>query len=350
MRTDSMPLEEDEDQEKEEPMLGVDDVILERSAEERQKDSEKAVKDVLGDVLQEFEAQCKKGSEVDLSKLDTITQHIVQVTRVNKEAAIRAIFPILQMLYEEWQLFALKSKKKAESTIVREEDVFGAMFGKLLTICFPVTDFRHPICTPLSLWISATLSQDSIHSLRHLSLQLFRLTLVLEMVSEAKRFSQEAIVLMCNLLTLTGDAKKKANFQTGVTGGFERKNPWLPLTIVEISVTPGLLHISKKEAEVLPAPVATNGMQHEDNDAQFGDNCIPALHLKQLLFTEPCNRFELCPSFPSTNGAFIDRMDTIVPLTTYHPYHQPYPKYTYTCTQNVLGSCVRGVGGRCVAT
>jgi hypothetical protein len=257
---------------------------------ERELDAENAAKSVLGDLLQEFEDCCKQGSEVDIEKLDSVTQHIVQVTRVHNQAAAGTIHPVLHTLYEEWQMRALKAKKdpSLSQPSVCFADMFGAMFAKLLMVCFPVTDARHPICTPLSIWLSGTLAQNSILSLHQVSLALFRLTLVLEFVTEAERFCQEPFFILCNLLTLCcpGQTDAPGDSETSADG-FERRNPWLPRTVHELPVTLGLLHIDPGEVTKIPQLEEGCTPDQADQGAIFGDESIPRLQLTRVLLSEP---------------------------------------------------------------
>eukprot|EP00669_Euglena_mutabilis_P000592 TRINITY_DN10818_c0_g1_i1.p3 TRINITY_DN10818_c0_g1~~TRINITY_DN10818_c0_g1_i1.p3 ORF type:complete len:137 (-),score=28.72 TRINITY_DN10818_c0_g1_i1:55-465(-) len=119
-------------------------------------------------------------------------------------------------------------------------------------MCYPASDYRHPMCTPLALWLTATLTQDPLHSGQQVALALFRLTLVLECCAEAKRFCTEALPLLCALLSLACPA---APPPPKPPSGFDRHNPWLPYTVPETPLTLGLLHLPPSDLPHLPLPL-----------------------------------------------------------------------------------------------
>jgi len=208
-----------------------------------------AAQDVLALLLADFETGCKAGAAVDWAALDALTTHIIHLTRADKAASSLAIRDTIQRLYEGWQLAALQAKQSGHPRALTAEDIFGVFCAKLVLMCYPASDYRHPMCTPLALWLTATLTQDPLHSGQQVALALFRLTLVLECCAEAKRFCTEALPLLCALLSLACPA---APPPPKPPSGFDRHNPWLPYTVPETPLTLGLLHLPPSDLPRLP--------------------------------------------------------------------------------------------------
>eukprot|EP00667_Euglena_gracilis_P008236 EG_transcript_8335 len=232
----------EEEEEEDAPMEGEDEDLLQAAGQGGAPAADK-VRDVLSRLLEEFEAQCTAGAAADAARLAATAGHVLQLSRIDKRDAAAALHAVLRRLAEGWQLAALQAKKGARPRPVGAEDVFGALFAKLLLLCYPSTDFRHPVCTPLALWLSAAIAQDGLFTLQHLSLSLFRLTLLLEMVAETKRACPEVLVLLCNALTLLCPAERPGPSPPPATG-FPRANGWLPAAVPELPGTPGLLHFT----------------------------------------------------------------------------------------------------------
>eukprot|EP01001_Neometanema_parovale_P006418 NODE_277_length_2771_cov_40.227719_g261_i0.p1 GENE.NODE_277_length_2771_cov_40.227719_g261_i0~~NODE_277_length_2771_cov_40.227719_g261_i0.p1 ORF type:complete len:897 (-),score=249.83 NODE_277_length_2771_cov_40.227719_g261_i0:81-2717(-) len=284
MRGEKVPVEEAEAEPTPQDNLDDESLLQQKGSKAAPTDE---VSGVLQSLLVEFEAHCK-APVVDFAQLDELTLLVVQLTRVDARSSVKALSVIMQDLYERWQLACLKSKTKEGSSDklnsppVTGDDVFGCLFAKLLTVCFPASDWRHAICTPLLLWLVATLEQYPVTSERHLALGLFRCTMVLEMITETKRFVPEALNFLCNALTLTCTTEGVTAAQSS---GFVRTNSLLPIVLPETPVAPGLLQVP---ATFTPT---ANGKDASDADAdarsrECRDSIIPRLNFHTLLSGE----------------------------------------------------------------
>jgi len=73
-------------------------------------------------------------------------------------------------------------------TVFTLEDFY---FFKLVIMSFPITDFRHIICTPSQIYLAKVLSNSKIQSEEHFLSKLIIVSLLFDFISEVKRFIPE---------------------------------------------------------------------------------------------------------------------------------------------------------------
>uniref|UniRef100_S4REJ8 NOP14 nucleolar protein n=1 Tax=Petromyzon marinus TaxID=7757 RepID=S4REJ8_PETMA len=76
------------------------------------------------------------------------------------------------------------------------------IYLKLVSLIFPTSDFRHPVVTPATVYLSQILSQCAVSSLRAVGVSLFVCHLLLEFVRLSQRFVPELLVHLHGLLVL----------------------------------------------------------------------------------------------------------------------------------------------------
>ncbi|XP_078455784.1 nucleolar protein 14 [Lampetra fluviatilis] len=76
------------------------------------------------------------------------------------------------------------------------------VYLKLVSLIFPTSDFRHPVVTPATVYLSQILSQCAVSSLRAVGVSLFACHLLLEFVRLSQRFVPELLVHLHGLLVL----------------------------------------------------------------------------------------------------------------------------------------------------
>eukprot|EP01012_Entosiphon_sulcatum_P004431 TRINITY_DN1174_c0_g1_i1.p1 TRINITY_DN1174_c0_g1~~TRINITY_DN1174_c0_g1_i1.p1 ORF type:complete len:924 (-),score=186.44 TRINITY_DN1174_c0_g1_i1:35-2806(-) len=249
---------------------GVDDAELIQSETKKRKkalpDAQAEASQLLDELMTAFESNATGEGSVKLADLDTLLEHTWDMLQIHKEYAVKKLARILQTLYEQ-QLMDTHSATPA-GDLGRTRHTL--LFAKLLTVCFPVTDFRHVIITPLATFLAACLATASLDSLWSVAVGLFQCTLLWEIVHEAKRFCPEALVFLCNALTLTCNPdSEKARIATLAHGGFERNNSLLAPAFSELRFSPGLLRVAtgvKPETKVPSALSFTTLIAHRPQD------------------------------------------------------------------------------------
>ncbi|KAG7174314.1 Nucleolar protein 14-like 1, partial [Homarus americanus] len=131
--------------------------------------------------------------------VDSFIQHIFTITQVSPANSAKALMQVLLEKYEECSQSKFKRYPMANTFV----------FLKIAGILFPSSDYIHPIMTPVMTFLTHLLGQAKVVSQREITAALFSTHLLLEYLSQSKRFVPELTNLLNGLLFIAIGAKKK---------------------------------------------------------------------------------------------------------------------------------------------
>ena len=175
------------------------------SQEKRDSKARKQASSLFEGYMQQLENECKPGDgggiSIDFERVDTIVQQLKQLCGVSPVAACLTARGLIEVLNDLLEAEAAQTSATAASV---STSPFSLLVPAVLTKIFPPSDFRHPVMTPLSLYLSSALMQTPLRTLRDVSAGLFRAALLIDMSKDTHRYNGEVLSFLTNVLALQG--------------------------------------------------------------------------------------------------------------------------------------------------
>ncbi|KAI5096531.1 nucleolar protein 14, partial [Silurus meridionalis] len=146
--------------------------------------------------LLEYVGELATHNPPQLTTINTLIPQIYSLSQLFPEAACR----VMQSLIGD------AAHSMEENVEVKGRAAFPGLdmliYLRIATLLFPASDFRHPVTTPVFLYISQTLTKCAVVSLESVCAGLILCCLAVECVSLSKRFVPELINYLLGLLHL----------------------------------------------------------------------------------------------------------------------------------------------------
>ncbi|XP_042212152.1 nucleolar protein 14-like isoform X2 [Homarus americanus] len=219
--------------------------------------------------------------------VDSFIQHIFTITQVSPANSAKALMQVLLEKYEECSQSKFKRYPMANTFV----------FLKIAGILFPSSDYIHPIMTPVMTFLTHLLGQAKVVSQREITAALFSTHLLLEYLSQSKRFVPELTNLLNGLLFIAIGAKKKVHLP--LTPPFKPVGPAAYLLVLENTVT------EYTESKLTLASI--NNTEAELTDSfKINILCKTTKLLKQL-----CNCWSQLPSIRTIMAPTIKLLESL---------------------------------------
>ena len=237
--------DEDSDDEQNEAKLYQPHYSAEDTQEVRDSKARKQASSLFENYMNELETECKpndKGAvHVSFERVDTIVEQLHKLVGVSPLASCMTARGMLEVLNEMLEIEVRGQASKSAQAATPFSLIVPAAFSRL----FPPTDFRHPVSTPLALYLASSLSQIKLVTLRDVAVGLFRAGVLVEMSTETHRYCGEVLTFLANVLSLqcteavhmdTTAGKRKRGTDTAS----RRRNQILPSGIATLSGAEGV--------------------------------------------------------------------------------------------------------------
>jgi len=177
---------------------------------------------------------------LSLSHLDALVPHILELTPQVPFYAATLARARLQRAHQQ-MMQRLKDPVMRATAWPAPKTM---LLLKLLTTVYPVSDKKHPVLTPASLFVCSALALCPLARPRDVASGLFLATVAVHMHFEAKRFCPEPLEFAVNLLrscytsTVSNTRNSKIEEEDDEEEEEEQQQKWLALTASDVSTAP----------------------------------------------------------------------------------------------------------------
>ncbi|KAM9307054.1 nucleolar protein 14 [Pholidichthys leucotaenia] len=160
----------------------------------------------LSGFLLEYIGELATRRPPELNTIDKLIPEVYALCQMFPDATCKAMQTIL----------ADAAHSMEEVLEVKDHAAFPSLdmliYLKVTALLFPTSDFRHPVTTPVLLFISQALTKCPVKSLQDLTSGLVLCCLAVEYISFSKRFMPELINFLCGTLHLAVQDKTSADY------------------------------------------------------------------------------------------------------------------------------------------
>eukprot|EP01061_Rhynchopus_euleeides_P046922 TRINITY_DN913_c1_g1_i1.p1 TRINITY_DN913_c1_g1~~TRINITY_DN913_c1_g1_i1.p1 ORF type:complete len:795 (+),score=364.64 TRINITY_DN913_c1_g1_i1:212-2596(+) len=232
------------------PRYSADD-----TQEVRDSKARKQASSLFESYMGELEEQCKPNEKgivnVDFAHIDSIVGQLHNLTGVSPMASCMTARGMVEVLNELLEAEVRHNASQADDAkpAAASTTPFALIVPAIFAKIFPPSDFRHPVSTPLALYLASTLSQTRLLSLRHVAAGLFRAGVLLDMTAETHRYCGEVLSFLANVLSLQcapeahaapASGQKRKRDEESTLAAETRRNALLPLSVATLSGTDGI--------------------------------------------------------------------------------------------------------------
>eukprot|EP01063_Lacrimia_lanifica_P041579 TRINITY_DN973_c0_g1_i1.p1 TRINITY_DN973_c0_g1~~TRINITY_DN973_c0_g1_i1.p1 ORF type:complete len:788 (+),score=381.66 TRINITY_DN973_c0_g1_i1:45-2408(+) len=214
-----------EDSDDEEDGQGLYQLKFKANDTQEKKDmrARKQASSLLEAYMQELEAECKPDEEsgninCDFERVDRVVEQLKTLADVSSMAAAHTTRGLIEVLNELLQaevgaaetdesLIELGAAEKAAAT------PFALLLPAIFSKIFPPSDFKHPVCTPMALYLASALVRVPITNLRDIAVGLYRASILLDLSVETHRYCGEVVAYVTNVLSLAAVSPAPASGQ-----------------------------------------------------------------------------------------------------------------------------------------
>ena len=169
----------------------------------REAKARRQASSLFEEYLTSLEQECSVPENIDFTRVDRMLTQLRDLTSVGQVAAVTTARSLLDAVY------ALHSQELEKPDVPVGSTPFTLIVSSIFSKIFPSSDFRHPVCSPLALYLANCITMP-IEDLRTIAVGIFRSSILVDMSKETHRYCGELITFVTNILGMTckGNVKK----------------------------------------------------------------------------------------------------------------------------------------------